>query len=253
MATTYNSTLMRTANPALNDKSFSGMSGQGVAAGDVMTLDGTVNKTLISIGITTAAGYYSFLNPAMASMMPIFLIGTLIVCLVLIFKKNLAPALTPVYAGMEGCLLGSISLFAEMRYPGIAFQAISLTFGTLFCLLFAYKSGMIKPSENFKLGLAAATGAIFFVYLLNMIMSLFGMPFAFLHSAGPFGILISVVVVIIAALNLVLDFDFIENAAASRSAPKYMEWYGAFGLLVTLVWLYLEILRLLMKLNDRRN
>ena len=155
-------------------------------------------------------------------------------------------------AALEGLALGAVSLMAEMHFEGIVFQAVSLTFGTLFALLMAYKSGYIKATENFKLGVVAATGAIFIVYMLSFVLRLFGVQMSFMHDSSMLSIGISVVVVVVAALNLVLDFDFIENAANSRRAPKYMEWYGAFGLLVTLVWLYLEILRLLMKMNSRR-
>jgi uncharacterized YccA/Bax inhibitor family protein len=147
--------------------------------------------------------------------------------------------------------LGGISLGFEARYPGLVSQAVFLTFGTLGALLLAYRSGLVRATENFKLGIVAATGGIFLVYLIGMVMSFFGRSIPFIHDATPIGIGFSLVVVTIAALNLVLDFDFIEQGA-ERGAPKYLEWYGAFGLLVTLVWLYLEMLRLLAKLQDRR-
>jgi uncharacterized YccA/Bax inhibitor family protein len=140
----------------------------------------------------------------------------------------------------------------EQLYPGIVSQAIFLTFGILASLLIAYKSGFIKPTENFKLGVAAATGGIAIIYMISWVMSFWGGSIPLIHSSSTFGILFSVGVIIIAALNLVLDFDFIEQGA-QMGAPKYMEWYGAFGLMVTLIWLYLEILRLLAKLNSRRN
>jgi len=131
------------------------------------------------------------------------------------------------------------------------FNAICLTFGVLFSLLFAYQTGFIKATENLKLGIFAATGAIGLIYLVNMVMGFFGSGIPLIHSSGTVGIIFSLGVVIVAALNLVLDFDFIENGA-EKGAPKYMEWVGALGLMVTLVWLYIEILRLLYKLNDRR-
>ena len=149
-------------------------------------------------------------------------------------------------------MLGGISSIFEQMYPGIVSQAIFLTFGILGSLLIAYKSGLIKPTENFKLGIAAATGGIFFIYLISWIMSFFGSSIPLIHSSSTFGIGFSIFVVIIAALNLVLDFDFIEQGA-ENGAPKYMEWYGAFGLMITLIWLYLEILRLLAKLYSQRN
>ena len=137
-----------------------------------------------------------------------------------------------------------------MRYPGIVIQAVLGTFGTLFALLMAYRSGMIRATENFKLGVAAATGGIFLVYMLSMVLGFFGINIPFIHDSGPIGIGVSLFVVVVASLNLVLDFDFIENGE-SMGAPKYMEWYAAFGLLVTLIWLYIELLRLLAKLRDR--
>ena len=139
----------------------------------------------------------------------------------------------------------------ELQYPGIVMQAVGLTFGTLLCLLVAYKSGVIKATENFKLGVVAATGAIALIYVVTIVLRLFGVTVPFIHGSGPIGIAFSLFVVVIAALNLVLDFDFIEKGSAS-SVPKYMEWYAAFGLMVTLVWLYIEILRLLAKLRNRR-
>lgn len=168
------------------------------------------------------------------------------------FKHHLAKYTVPAYALLQGLALGGISKYFEMRYPGIVNQAVMLTFGTLGALLLAYRSGLIKATENFKLGVVAATGGIAFVYLISWILGMFGVGVPMIHGNSNMSILFSIGVVIIAALNLVLDFDFIEEAA-ENGAPKYMEWYGAFGLLVTLVWLYLEILRLLAKLASRRN
>jgi uncharacterized YccA/Bax inhibitor family protein len=145
---------------------------------------------------------------------------------------------------------GGISAMFEARFPGIAAQATFGTLGTLAGLLLAYRTGLIKATENFKLGVFAATAGIALLYLVSFVMSFFGKSIPFIHSSGTWGIAFSVFVVIIAALNLVLDFDFIENGA-EMGAPKYMEWYAAFGLLVTLVWLYIEILRLLSKMRSR--
>ena len=147
--------------------------------------------------------------------------------------------------------MGGLSAVFEMRFPGIVIQAVSLTFGCLFALLAAYKTGLIKPTENFKLAIVSATGAIALFYFIALILGFFGIPVGLIHSSGTIGIVFSLVVVAIAALNLVLDFDFIEKGA-ENGAPKHMEWYGAFGLLVTLVWLYMEILRLLAKMRERR-
>jgi uncharacterized YccA/Bax inhibitor family protein len=166
------------------------------------------------------------------------------------FKKTWAPVTAPIYALLEGLVLGGISAMFEVRYHGIAIQAVSLTFGTMFALLLAYRSGLIPVTQNFKLGIIAATGGIAIFYLAQIVLGFFGIHFTTINGSGPIGIAFSVFVVIVAALNLVLDFDFIESAAAA-GAPKYMEWYGAFGLMVTLIWLYLEILRLLSKLRSR--
>jgi len=158
----------------------------------------------------------------------------------------------PLYALLEGMALGGISAIYEMRYNGhgIAIQAVSLTFGTLLVLLMAYRSGLIKVTQKFRLGVVAATGGIMFFYLAEMLLSFFGVRFLTVNGSGPIGIVFSLIVVGVAALNLVLDFDFIEQGV-SGGAPKYMEWYGAFGIMVTLVWLYLEMLRLLSKMRSR--
>jgi uncharacterized YccA/Bax inhibitor family protein len=154
------------------------------------------------------------------------------------------------YALLEGLVLGSASAMLEMRFPGIAEQAVGLTFGTLVALLLAYRSGTIRATERFKMGIVAATGGIFVFYLLQFVVGFFGVHFAAINGSGMVGIGFSVVVVIVAALNLVLDFDLIESGARA-GAPKYMEWYGGFALMVTLIWLYLEILRLLSKIRSR--
>jgi uncharacterized YccA/Bax inhibitor family protein len=173
-----------------------------------------------------------------------------VVGLITVFKKEWSPVTAPLYCVLEGLFLGIISAIFEQMFPGIVLQAVLLTFGTLATLLLAYQSGLIKATENFKLGVTAATGGIMMIYLINFAMSFFGSGIPYIHESGTFGILFSLFVVVIAALNLVLDFDFIENGVEQK-APKYMEWYAAFGLLVTLIWLYLEILRLLAKMRSR--
>jgi uncharacterized YccA/Bax inhibitor family protein len=180
-------------------------------------------------------------------------IGGFIVALITIFKKHLSPITVPIYAIFEGLLLGGISFVYGQLYEGIVFNAIMITVSILLSLLFAYRSGIIKATENFKLGVFAATGGIALIYLFSFISSLFGGGFSIMDptNSSLMSIGFSLVVIDIASLNLVLDFDFIEEGA-EKGAPKYMEWYGAFGLLVTLVWLYLEILRLLAKLNSRK-
>jgi uncharacterized YccA/Bax inhibitor family protein len=222
-----------------------------------MTLSGTVNKTgfyLLLLTLSAAYTWNIFFNsgdPSSVTGLMIFgLIGGLIAAMVTIFKPTVANISAPIYALLQGLAIGGISAMFESSYEGIVIQAVTLTFGTLAALLLAYKSGLIKPTENFRLMLFAATGGIFVLYMLNFVMSFFGASIGFIHSNGIMGIGFSLVVVAIAALNLVLDFDFIEQAA-EQGAPKYLEAYGAFSLMVTLVWLYLEILRLLAKLNSR--
>lgn len=245
---------MRTANPALNDKSFGDAGPISVDASDRMTINGAVNKTGILTILLFATAFWSWdkfqTNPdtAMALALGSLLIG-FVVALVVIFKQTTAPFLAPVYALAEGVALGSISAAYEQEYGGIVIQALGLTVLTLFALLMAYRSGLIPVTQNFRLGVFAVTGAIALMYVASILLGLFGISMPLLHDSGPWGIAISVVIVIVAALNLVLDFDFIEKGAES-GAPKYMEWYAAFGLLVTLVWLYLEILRLLAKTRD---
>ncbi|MBM4274887.1 MAG: Bax inhibitor-1/YccA family protein [Deltaproteobacteria bacterium] len=246
---------MRTANPALRADTFTGFG--RVAAAEAMTIQGTVNKALIMLlcVLITAVWVWNLFfqtrNPGVV--MPWLLVGTiggLIVALVTIFKQEWAGVTAPLYALLEGLAIGGISAIFEAQFPGIVIQAVALTFGTCLALLLAYKSGLIRATENFKLGVAAATGGIFLFYLITFILSFFGVRVSIFYASGWVGIAFSLVVCVIAALNLVLDFDFIEQGAAA-GAPKYMEWYGAFGLMVTLIWLYLEILRLLAKLRSR--
>lgn len=243
---------MRSGNPALTAETFSGF--PTVADDQVMTITGTVNKTVVSLLILLITASYVWgrgpSDPYFMVFTMVGVFGGLVVAIATAFKQTWAPLTTPLYAGLEGLALGGISVGFEVAYPGIVSQAVFLTFGTLGALLMAYRSGMIRATENFKLGVVAATGGIGLVYLLSFVLGFVGINVPLIHSSGTFGILFSVFVVVIAALNLVLDFDFIEQGA-ERRAPKYMEWYGAFGLLVTLVWLYLEILRLLAKLRER--
>jgi uncharacterized YccA/Bax inhibitor family protein len=247
---------MRTGNPALNEKTFERFYGETAADSGAMTVQGTAWKTLILLGMCAGTACFTWTRVAngdFATAMPLVLaglIGSLIAGLATAFKPTWAPVTAPIYALLEGLLLGGISGVFEQRYPGIVLQAISATFGTLFALLMAYQSGLIRATENFKLGVFAATGGIAVVYLVSILMNLFGYSVPYIHGSGWIGIGFSLFVVVIAALNLVLDFDFIEEAA-QRGAPKNLEWYGAFGLMVTLVWLYIEILRLLGKLNSR--
>jgi len=231
----------------------------GVAAGygPAMTISGTVNKAGILMLCVAATAIYAwnqfFTNGpgAVGGYVMIGAFGGFIAAMVTVFKKEWSPVTAPIYALLEGLFLGSLSAMLEIRYPGIAIEAVAATFGTCFCMLLAYRSGLIRPTQKFVIGVVAATGGIFVVYLVSMILGLFHVTVPGIFGSGPIGLLFSLAVVIIAALNLILDFGMIEEGA-HRGAPKYMEWYGAFGLMVTLVWLYLEIIRLLSKLRDRR-
>ena len=242
---------MRTSNPMMKEKVFT----QAIAGTETMTLQGAVNKTVALLALVVIGASYSwnlFYNQGPEAVQPWMiggLIGGFVFAMITIFRANWAPKTAPIYAVLEGLALGGISAFFETRFPGIVIQAVGLTFGTLFALLFAYKARLIRATENFKLGVFAATGGIAVVYLISFVGRMFGWQMPVIHESGPMGILFSLFVVVIAALNLVLDFDFIERG--DGVAPRYMEWYAAFGLIVTLVWLYLELLRLLSKLKDR--
>ena len=243
----------RSGNPALNKSSFDSFSrtSRGAEINEVMTIKGTVDKTAIGLFLLIFSGYYSF-APGMTYLIPVGVFGGLIVAVITIFKKEWSPITVPIYAILEGLAMGSISYMFNQAYEGIVMQAIGLTLGILASLLLAYRSGMIKATENFKLGVVAATGGIFLVYMASFVMSFFGASISVLDPANSslMSIGFSLFIIVIASLNLVLDFDFIEEGA-EKGAPKYMEWYGAFGLLVTLIWLYLEILKLLSKLRSR--
>jgi uncharacterized YccA/Bax inhibitor family protein len=254
--------LMKTSNPALNDNAFRGAAygdrfGGAIDTTARMTLSGTVNKTgiLLICALATASWtWYRFLTSRdvaeVAPLLMVGLIGGFICAMVTIFKKEWAGVTAPLYAALEGLALGGMSAIFELRYPGIAFQAVGLTFGTLFVLLFLYSSRIIHVTQKFRLGIVAATGGIMVFYLAEMLLGFFGVHFTSVNGSGMIGIGFSLIVVAVAALNLVLDFDFIERGV-NYGAPKYMEWYGAFGIMVTLVWLYLEMLRLLSKINRR--
>jgi uncharacterized YccA/Bax inhibitor family protein len=253
--------LMKTSNPALSSKTFqdlpTGGYGGMIDATARMSLSGTVNKTgvLLLCAMATAAWVWHLFAQShdISDVSPYLVIGTfggLIVAMVTIFKKEWSAVTAPLYALLEGMVLGGLSALFDFRYPGVALQAVGLTFATLFVLLMAYSTGMIRVTQKFRLGVVAATGGIMLFYLAEVVLGFFHVQFLAINSGTGLGIVFSLVVCAIAALNLVLDFDFVEQGVA-YGAPKYMEWYGAFGIMVTLVWLYLEILRLLAKMRSR--
>jgi len=271
---------MRTSNPALNEKVFtreieaartSGAGGRMTrppvddqvspwtppSSADTMTINGTISASAVLLMVLLAAGWVGWaqVDPSPEGvhypgwLLPALLVG-LGIAFLTIFKPRLARFTAPVYAVVEGLLLGAISHVYNLAYGGIVVQAVGLTVAVFGILLFLYATRVIKVTDKLRMGIVAATGAVFVVYMVSLVLRLFGADVPFIHDASPIGILISLAVVVIAALNLILDFDFIERGAA-KGAPKYMEWYGAFGLLVTLVWLYLELLRLASKLRSR--
>ena len=273
-------TAMRTTNPALNDKVFdreiaqanAGAAGGRIArppvddqvspwtpppSAETMTIGGTVSAAAVLLVILLAAGGVGWaqVSPSPEGIrMPGWILPAVLVALgvaiLTFFKPQLARFTGPVYSVVEGLVLGAISHLYNIQYQGIVVQAVGLTVAVFGILLFLYATRIIKVTDKLRMGIVAATGAVFVVYLVSMVLRLFGADVPFIHDASPFGILISLVIVVIAAMNLILDFDFIERGAA-KGAPKYMEWYGAFGLIVTIVWLYLELLRLLSKLRSR--
>ena len=238
-------TFGRSGNPAFT-KNFTGS--YDIPVNERMTLDGAVNKTGILLSLCFGGAFVGWNIPTL--MIPAAIVG-FVLALVTIFRSPAkAGSTAPLYALSQGIFLGGVTMIFETQFPGIAIQAIGLTFGILASLLFCYKSGIIKPTENFRLMVFSATVGIGIVYLVSILINLFGSgeQVMMIHSSGPVGIGFSLFVVGIASLNLVLDFDFIEEGA-EKGMPKYMEWYGAFSLMVTLIWLYMEILRLLAKLR----
>jgi uncharacterized YccA/Bax inhibitor family protein len=237
----------------LNEKVFADVR----ADANAMTVNGTIHKTAALLFLVVCSAAYTWavtrVDGASAAM-PWMIggcIGGLIIFFTMMFNREWSPFLAPAYALAEGLVLGAISSVFEARYPGIVFSAVTITMGTLGAMLLVYRTGLIKPTENFRLGLLAAMGGILIVYVVSAILNIFGREIPYIHQSGTIGIVFSVFVVIIASLSLVLDFEFIKTGAEG-GAPRYMEWFAAAGLLVTLIWLYLEILRLLSKLNSRR-
>ena len=256
-----NQSLLRTSNPTMRPELY--QEAARTFTGDkVMTINGTINCTgiLLCLVLMTAAYTWRMYDPAnpasVATVMPWMMggmIGGLILALVTMFKQTWAPFTAPVYALAEGLFLGGISAVVQAQFPDqqIVLQAVGLTFGVLFVMLAVYRTGIIKVTDKFRMGVVAATGGVFVLYMATWILGMFGVNIPYIHGSGMIGIGFSFFVVGLASLNLVLDFDLIETGARA-GAPKYMEWFGAFALMVTLIWLYIEILRLLAKLNSRR-
>ena len=248
---------MATANPAMSEAVYQ-RAGLAATPTQAMTIQGSVLKTAILVVILLATAAYTWSqavegsNTVSYGLLIAGAIGGFITALVTIFIPRVSPITAPIYAALEGLVLGAISAVFEAAYPGIVIQAVGLSIGVLAVMLFVYGTGIIRATEKFKIGVVAATGAVCLVYLVDIVLSWFSIRIPWIHESGVVGIGFSLVVVVIAALNLILDFDFIEQGAKLQ-APKYMEWYGGFSLLVTLVWMYLEILRLLAKLRGSRD
>jgi uncharacterized YccA/Bax inhibitor family protein len=249
-------------NPAFSSEMFAGYDqvyGAPRTRSTTTTVQGTMGKTAILLAILSFTALWSWRGIGNGdfpmAMIGISAIGGFITAMITIFKPSFAPITAPIYAALEGVFLGAISQIIEMRfgvkYPGIALQAVGLTAGVTFTMLFIYATGLVRVTDKLRAGIMMATGALALFYMVTILLSFFHVAMPLVFSSSPMGIGFSVLVVGLAAFNLLLDFDFIEQAA-QHQAPKYMEWYGAFGLMVTLIWLYLEILRLLMKLSDRR-
>jgi len=240
--------MFRSGNPTLSEKLFQ-QSDRAVPAGEKMTISGTVNKIGILFLLLLIGASISWYMPSQLFMWG-GAIGGFIVAIVTVFKKEWSPVTAPLYAGLEGLFLGAISMVYASAYEGIVFNAVALTLGIFAAMLMIYRSGLIEVTHKFRMGIVAATGGIFLVYIASFILGFFGINVSLITGTGWMGIGFSLFIVVIAALNLVLDFDLIDKGAEA-GAPQYFEWYTAFGLIITLVWLYIEILRLLSKLQRR--
>ncbi|WP_210490036.1 Bax inhibitor-1/YccA family protein [Rufibacter aurantiacus] len=246
--------LFSSNNPALKEEAFMQAAVPQAVDGPTMTLNGTIAKSALLLGIVLVFAVFSWdLFSVMGVPLP-FLVSIPLVgvglAFLLVFKKHWAAYIAPIYCALQGLFLGGVSGILEMKFPGIANQAMLLTFTVFGGMLLLYSTGVIRATERFKSIIITATFGIFCYYMLSFVLQFFGVEMALIHSTGTAGIIFSVLVVIIAAMNLILDFDTIEQGV-TYGAPKNMEWYAAFGLAVTLIWLYIEILRLLSKLNSR--
>lgn len=245
--------LFKSGNPALTKDTFKEVEKVAKGEENIMTLQGTVNKTaLLLLAVIIPALYTWNLFNSTLDFETVKLyfwagtIGAFVLSFVIVFNMDLAPFLAPVYAILQGLCLGGLSAAMNHKFPGIVMQALLLTFGIFVVLLIIYKLKIIKPTENFKLIVASATGGLALYYLASFGLYFAGVELPFIHENNVGGIIFSLFAVVLASMNLVVDFDFIEQGVEGR-APKYMEWYGAFGLMVTIIWLYVEILRLLAK------
>ncbi|MCA6069596.1 MAG: Bax inhibitor-1/YccA family protein [Endomicrobium sp.] len=235
------------SNPLLKDSVFQ----SPVNSNEVMTMSGVINKSIILWVLLATSAFYSWTHPNVITplVMPI-LLGGFVLAMISIFKQAASPFLSPIYAICEGLALGAISLYFEKAHTGIVVNAILLTVCVLFCMLAAYKTGILKATPRFQRVVIFSTLAIALVYIVNLLLNLFGAgSFPYLHNSSGLGIVINLAIVIVASLKLIIDFDLIEQGV-QYGAPKYMEWYSAFSLMITLVWLYIEVLRLLSKLRD---
>ncbi|MEP7195428.1 MAG: Bax inhibitor-1/YccA family protein [Saprospiraceae bacterium] len=236
----------KSTNPILKDSLFEqNLSSTGLT----MTSAGAVNKSVILGLLLMITAVFSFAFPSTIFLLPSAIIGFVLV-LIATFKKEWSPTIAPIYALIEGLFLGSISAYYASAFDGIVFHALSLTLAILFLMLFLYKARIIQVTERFRSIIMIGTGAIALTYLVSFVLSFFGIQVPMIHSSGLLGIGFSLVVIVMASLNLLLDFDFFERGEQA-GLPKYMEWFAAMGLIITLVWLYLEILRLLSKFNKK--
>ena len=240
------------SNPMLNEHAFERAKIEAARPAQTTTIQGTINKTFFLLFLCVIGGMISWANPqTWAPFSWLIFIGAFVLALVTSFKPTLSPILAPIYAFLEGLFLGGFSAAYNAQFNGIVFNAVAATILVFFIMLFVYKMGIIKVSRSLIMTVFCATGAICVLYLGSWILSLFGVSTAYLTSSSPLSIGISVVVCLVAAFNFLVDFYFIDKMTSQYTAPKYMEWYGAFGIMVTLIWLYIEILSLLAKTQRR--
>ena len=239
-------------NPTLNENMFERVS--TLDTRNAMTLQGSINKTFLRLFICVVSAMFTWTHPPLAAsgLVWVLALGALAVAFLTSFKPHLSPFTAPVYAALEGLLLGGISAAYNAQFNGIVFNAVAATLLVFFIMLAIYRLRIIRVTRTLAIGVMSATGAICLLYIGSWVLSLFGVSTAYLTSGSPLSITISVIVCGVAAFNFLLDFNFIDRMTQQYAAPKYMEWYAGFSLLVTLVWLYIEILNLLGKMSSRR-